>query len=111
MLLDRKHLNQPLMLILNDRLADGTDVSWIYDAPLSNLARRRQPIVVSGRRADDLTLRLKYANLNPQLLIIESKIDRAFARLRTIPGSPKYILPTYTALLELRRHLKKEPWN
>lgn len=111
MLLDRKHLNQPLLLILNDLLADGTDVSWIWDAPLPELERRLTPVVVSGRRADDLALRLKYANLKTKLMIIEPKIDRAFNRLTRIPGSPKYILPTYTAMLELRRYLKKEPWN
>ncbi|OGD56603.1 hypothetical protein A3I57_01380 [Candidatus Beckwithbacteria bacterium RIFCSPLOWO2_02_FULL_47_23] len=111
MLLDRRHLNQPLLLILNDLIADGTDVSWIWDVPLAGLARRRTPVVVSGRRADDLALRLKYANLKPKLMIIESKIDRAFNRLQTITGSPKYILSTYTAMLELRHYLKKEPWS
>lgn len=111
MLLDRRHLNQPLLLILNDRPADGTDVSWIWDAPLFHLDRRRTPVVVSGRRADDLALRLKYAGLKPKQIIVEPKINLAFTRLRGLPGSPKYILPTYTALLELRRYLKKEPWN
>lgn len=111
MLLDRKHLNQPLMLILNDLIADGTDVSWVWDVPLPGLAGRRTPIVVSGRRAGDLALRLKYAGLNPKQIIVEPKIDRAFNRLQAIPGSPKYILPTYTSMLELRRHLNKEPWN
>jgi len=111
MLLDRKHLNQPLMLVLNDLIADGTDVSWVWDVPLPGLAGRRTPIVVSGRRAGDLALRLKYAGLNPKQIIVEPKINRAFNHLQAMPGSPKYILPTYTSMLELRRHLNKEPWN
>ncbi len=111
MILDRKHLNLPLLLLLNDRIADGTDVSWIWDAAIAGLDRRRAPVVVSGRRADDLALRLKYAGLDPKKIIVEPKISLAFARLRGLPGSPKYILPTYTAMLELRRYLKKEPWN
>ncbi|MDZ4229268.1 MAG: MurT ligase domain-containing protein [Patescibacteria group bacterium] len=111
MIYDRKHLNQPLLLILNDQIADGTDVSWIWDAPLPGLAKRRTPVVASGRRANDLALRLKYAGLKPELIMVEPKIKQAFKKLQSLPGTIKYILPTYTAMLELRRHLNKDPWN
>lgn len=110
-MLSAQGFNRPLLLILNDRLADGTDVSWIYDAPFSGISRRRQPVVVSGRRAADLALRLKYAGLNPKLIQLEPKIGPAFKRLSGLPGSPKYILPTYTALLKLRRYLHQPAWN
>ncbi|PIP88390.1 hypothetical protein COW80_00555 [Candidatus Beckwithbacteria bacterium CG22_combo_CG10-13_8_21_14_all_01_47_9] len=111
MLADRRHLNQPFMLALNDKLADGTDVSWIWDVPFTGLGRRRKPIIVTGTRASDLALRLKYAGCNPKNLFVEPKIYPALAALRKIPGTIKYILPTYTALLELRQSLGKQAWN
>ena len=111
MLADHRHLNQPLLLALNDQLADGTDVSWIWDVPFTGLNRRRAPIVITGTRAQDLALRLKYAGFNPKDLLIEPKISRALTALRKIPGTIKYILPTYTALRELRQNLGKNSWN
>lgn len=111
MLLSRRHLNQPLLLLLNDKLADGTDVSWIWDVPFSRLDRRRAPVVISGIRATDLALRLKYAGLNPKLLLVEPNLSRAFGRFKNLPGTIKYILPTYTAMRELRRFLRLPLWN
>ena len=111
MILDRRHLNQPLMLLLNDLLADGTDISWIWDMPFDRIKKRHKPIVISGRRAADLALRLKYAGFNSGKLIVDPSISQAFSRFQSQAGLIKYILPTYTAMLELRRHLKKAPWN
>lgn len=103
--------NYSLLIILNDNLADGTDVSWIWDVPFSRLSRRRAPVVVSGTRALDLALRLKYAGLSPKLLSVEPHLAKAFGRFRNLPGKFKYILPTYTAMRELRRFLKLPLWN
>lgn len=111
MLAGRRHLRRPLLLALNDNLADGTDVSWIWDAPFIGISRRRRAVIVSGRRAADLALRLKYAGLSPHLIKVEPNIGRACRRLQSQPGSPKYILPTYTAMLELRHFFKRPKWN
>jgi UDP-N-acetylmuramyl tripeptide synthase len=110
MLLSRGNLNQPLLLILNDGVADGRDISWIYDVRLKRLHLRKTPVVVSGRRSAELALRLKYAGLDPNLLIIESKLKQAFRHFAALPGKNKFILPTYTAMLQLRRFLGLKPW-
>ena len=103
----KKHLNKPLLLILNDLIADGTDVSWIWDVEFEILSQRNKPVIASGLRAADLALRLKYAGLKPSLIIIKPSIKKALKSLQTQPDSPKYILPTYTAMLNLRRILTK----
>lgn len=111
MFLDRRCLNCPLLLLLNDRLADGNDVSWIYDVPFSQLKSRRRPIVVGGSRAHDLALRLKYAGLNPNLIQVKPKISQALNDLKNFPGPIKYIFPTYTAMLKTRQYLNRPAWN
>jgi UDP-N-acetylmuramyl tripeptide synthase len=111
MLLTRRHLNQPLLLLLNDNIADGTDVSWIWDVPFADIAKRRMPVIVSGLRAYDLALRLKYSGLKPNYIHVETKLKSALDRFIKSSGSPIYIFPTYTAMLDLRNKLKRTPWN
>jgi UDP-N-acetylmuramyl tripeptide synthase len=105
----KKHLHsQPLLLILNDLIADGTDVSWIWDVDFELLKKRQTPLVVSGLRAPDLALRLKYAGLKPHLITIQPSLKKALSFLKHQPGSSGYILPTYTAMLQLREILRKQ---
>jgi len=92
-----------LWLALNDKIADGRDVSWIWDADFELLAGRVRHVVCSGTRAEEMALRLKYAGIGA-----EAVVDRDLAR--SLDGAvatgdadrPLYALPTYTALLELR---------
>jgi lipid II isoglutaminyl synthase (glutamine-hydrolysing) len=91
-----------LWLALNDRIADGRDVSWIWDADFELLAGRVRRATCSGTRAEELALRLKYAGVDGELAVerdLESSLDAA---VRAGDGGPLYALPTYTALLELR---------
>jgi UDP-N-acetylmuramyl tripeptide synthase len=92
-----------LWLALNDRIADGRDVSWIWDADFELLAGRVASVTCSGTRAEEMALRLKYAGIEAKPAIdrdLEASLDAAVARGdRT---RPLYALPTYTALLELR---------
>ena len=105
----KNHLNsKPLLLILNDLIADGTDVSWIWDVNFKALKARQRPIIVSGLRAYDLALRLKYAGFKSSLIIIKPSIKKALAQLQAQSGSPGYILPTYTSLLQLREILRQK---
>lgn len=97
MLQQTRQLDQPLLIVLNDRIADGTDVSWIWDVQFNYLNQRKIPVIVSGLRAYDLALRLKYAGLNKKLIIIEPNLTKA------LNYHPVNILPTYTAMLELRK--------
>ncbi len=105
-----------LWIGLNDRIADGRDVSWIWDADFELLAGGIRRVVCAGTRAPEMALRLKYAGW-PEGAIevvsgVEASLDRAVA---TAPGR-LFALPTYTALLELRklladRGLAKEFWR
>jgi lipid II isoglutaminyl synthase (glutamine-hydrolysing) len=98
-------LSQPLLLILNDKIADGTDVSWIWDVDFSLLTSRSTPVIVSGTRYLDLALRLKYAGLESSLVTPEPKLKKAIKLLSKQKGEFAYILPTYTAMLSLRKIL------
>jgi lipid II isoglutaminyl synthase (glutamine-hydrolysing) len=96
-----------LWLGLNDRIADGRDVSWIWDADFETLAGRVRRATCSGTRAEEMALRLKYAGIDAELEVerdLERSLDRAVA---TVAGERLYALPTYTALLELRDLLSR----
>jgi lipid II isoglutaminyl synthase (glutamine-hydrolysing) len=91
-----------LWLALNDRIADGRDVSWIWDADFEVLAGRVRRATCSGTRAEEMALRLKYAGIDAELAVerdLERSLDEAVAGTE---GVRLYALPTYTALLELR---------
>jgi UDP-N-acetylmuramyl tripeptide synthase len=92
-----------LLIALNDGIADGRDISWIWDADFENLAPNARRVVCSGTRAPELALRLKYAGLPPERLEVIAPLEQALDRsLGDGDGRPLYALPTYTALLELR---------
>jgi len=96
-----------LWLALNDRIADGRDVSWIWDADFEVLAGRVRRAVCTGTRAEEMALRLKYAGLDASIETdrdLPRSLDRA---VRTAAGERLYALPTYTALLELRDELSR----
>ena len=91
-----------LWMALNDRIADGRDVSWIWDADFEVLAGRVRRVTCSGTRAEEMALRLKYAGIDAELTVdrdLGSSLDAAVANAA---GEHVYALPTYTALLELR---------
>jgi UDP-N-acetylmuramyl tripeptide synthase len=91
-----------LWLALNDRIADGRDVSWIWDADFEVLAGRVRRATCSGTRAEEMALRLKYAEIDAQL-VVERDLERSLdAAVQSAAGERLYALPTYTALLELR---------
>jgi UDP-N-acetylmuramyl tripeptide synthase len=95
-----------LWLALNDRIADGRDVSWIWDADFELLAGRVATVTCSGTRAEEMALRLKYAGIDAHLAIdrnLGTSLDAAVARGDR--SRPLFALPTYTALLDLRDEL------
>jgi UDP-N-acetylmuramyl tripeptide synthase len=92
-----------LWLALNDKIADGRDVSWIWDADFELLAGRVRRVTCSGTRAEEMALRLKYAGIGAPIAVerdLGRSLDSAVADRNG--GAPLYALPTYTALLELR---------
>jgi UDP-N-acetylmuramyl tripeptide synthase len=98
-----------LWIALNDGIADGRDVSWIWDADFEVLAGRLRSVTCSGTRAEEMALRLKYAGIDVPPEVdrdLGRSLDSAVAR-GDGDGRPLYALPTYTALLELRELLSR----
>ncbi|MDQ6835107.1 MAG: MurT ligase domain-containing protein [Actinomycetota bacterium] len=94
--------------ILNDRTADGRDVSWIWDADLELLVGHVRRFTCAGTRAAELALRLKYAGVPPERLHVVPSLGAALdGALAGAAGHTVYALPTYTALLELRHELSR----
>ncbi|HET9781928.1 MAG TPA: Mur ligase family protein [Candidatus Dormibacteraeota bacterium] len=95
---------------LNDRKADGTDVSWIWDVDFEMLRGRAQAVIPAGVRADDLAVRLKYAGVEAQKP--ETDPGKALDALikSTSEGDTAYLLCTYTAMLDLRAELVRRGW-
>ncbi len=108
-----------LVICLNDRAADGTDVSWIWDAEferLNAIAGRIEKVVVSGDRAQDMRVRLKYAGIQDGNITVERDYEKLVSSLEPLE-TDVCLMPTYTATLELRevmvRHCrdKKQFWE
>jgi UDP-N-acetylmuramyl tripeptide synthase len=94
-----------LLAILNDNVADGRDISWIWDADFELLAPRVRHAVCAGTRAPELALRLKYAGVPVDRLEVEPRLARALDRAVAAAPGRLFALPTYTAMLALRREL------
>jgi UDP-N-acetylmuramyl tripeptide synthase len=96
-----------LLGVLNDRTADGHDVSWIWDADFELLAGRVRRVVCAGTRAPELALRLKYAGVQTERIEVVDDLPGALEK--AVAGGertrPLYVLPTYTAMLSLRELL------
>jgi UDP-N-acetylmuramyl tripeptide synthase len=101
-----------LLILINDRHADGTDVSWLWDADFERLAGQVAHATIAGTRAEDMAVRLKYAGVDPTFLHVEPDPERALdaARAQLPAGQTLYTLPTYTAMLELRAILAQRGW-
>lgn len=96
------------LLALNDQLADGTDVSWIWDAPFEELATHLKSIIATGTRTYDLALRIKYTGNDKPLRLITNVRAALEHALHKLPDDEiLLIVPTYTALLSIRSALSK----
>jgi UDP-N-acetylmuramyl tripeptide synthase len=93
------------VIALNDAIADGRDVSWIWDVDFEPLLERLDRLIVSGERAAELALRCKYAGMAASSIEVIPELERALDRgLELTPdGEELTVLPTYTAMLALRR--------
>ena len=96
-----------LLMLLNDGVQDGRDVSWIYDADLERLAGRTRAVVASGSRAAGLALRLHLAGIDPD--VVEPDVERALdvALGLASEGSRLDVVPTYTAMIAVREALAR----
>jgi lipid II isoglutaminyl synthase (glutamine-hydrolysing) len=101
-----------VLIAINDNDADGRDVSWLWDVDFEMLADAREEgktdaahFTVSGIRAEDMAVRLKYADLPVGPVIPDRAEAIKSALAATPPGETLYVLPTYTAMLEIRHTL------
>jgi UDP-N-acetylmuramyl tripeptide synthase len=93
------------VIALNDGIADGRDVSWIWDVDFEPLVPGLQRLVATGDRAAELALRFKYGGLAADAIDVVPSLERALDRgfELTPPGGELVVLPTYTAMLALRK--------
>lgn len=97
-----------LILALNDNFADGTDVSWIWDAHFERLSDSKSyQIICSGQRAEDLGVRLKYAGIDVKRIGIVKDLDKSIELAKSKSKNRIYIMPTYTALLQFQKLFTK----
>jgi UDP-N-acetylmuramyl tripeptide synthase len=103
-----------VLLALNDQIPDGRDVSWIWDIDIETIPDSTKKIIITGDRAYDMGLRLKYTSeIRNQPFKMQDKIHievstkKALDALvkNTREGETAYILPTYSAMLEIRKLL------
>jgi lipid II isoglutaminyl synthase (glutamine-hydrolysing) len=97
-----------VLIAINDNHADGRDVSWLWDVDfemLANAGAVPAGFHVSGIRAQDMGVRLKYAELPVRSVVPDRKEALLQALDATPPGETLYVLPTYTAMLEIRQVL------
>jgi UDP-N-acetylmuramyl tripeptide synthase len=106
----------PVLIAINDNIADGRDVSWLWDARIEDLAATGHRFATTGIRAFDMGLRLKYAGVGVRWC--EPDFGSALRRfVDEVPeGSTAYVVPTYTAMLTLLSLLmpgthRKEAWT
>jgi UDP-N-acetylmuramyl tripeptide synthase len=105
-----EHSPFDLWIALNDKTADGRDVSWVWDADFEQLAGKVRMVTCSGTRAEELALRLAYAGIERARIVIDNRIERSFdaAVAGAVTAATQiFALPTYTSLLELRSAISR----
>lgn len=110
-----------LAFAINDRIADGTDISWLWDVDFEKLTHVQDKVAcfyTSGTRGEDMAVRLKYAGISSDRIMIEKDYNALIDRVLSCMEENQvfYILPTYTAMLDIRKILKnkfklKEFWK
>jgi UDP-N-acetylmuramyl tripeptide synthase len=98
-----------LVVALNDAIADGQDVSWIWDVDFEPLLEHVGLVIATGERAAELALRLRYGGLSEERLEVVPQLERALDRGLSLveAGTDLVVLPTYTAMLALRGILSR----
>lgn len=104
--------DKTILVCLNDNFADGRDISWIWDADIERLSRNSssvRSVIASGTRADDMAVRLKYAGIPQEKISCRPDLSEALelGLSRVASGETLYILATYTAMLEIREHIRR----
>lgn len=96
-----------LVFILNDNIADGRDVSWIWDVNFSLLKDNVNEIIFGGTRMYDMALRIKYEDIGINKFVFFDTYKELFDKINQSVNDTYHIFLTYTALLELKNYLSK----
>ncbi len=97
-------LKSNIVVAINDNYADGRDISWLWDSDFEQLKNAEEKIITSGIRANDTALRLKYAGIPQEKIVIEPNIKKAISQ--AAKEGKVTILPSYTALLSISKNRK-----
>ena len=93
------------MFVLNDNVADGLDVSWIWDINFS-VFERVSRVITSGTRAYDIAVRIKCSGYPAENIVVRPELDDAVAELAATDGR-KFVIANYTAVQPTRSALKR----
>ena len=98
-----------VLIAINDLIADGKDVSWLWDVDFEFIVSKIRRVWISGIRASDMALRIKYTGAKGMEIDVDSNLETALAKAidGTQIGETLYILPTYTAMLALKKILAR----
>lgn len=98
--------NFDVSFLLNDNYADGKDVSWIWDVDFEKIHELNiNNVYISGMRKYDMAIRLKISGLDPESFIIDETYDELTNSIVNSPNNKVYVLATYTAMINYRKHL------
>jgi UDP-N-acetylmuramyl tripeptide synthase len=90
------------VLVLNDAIADGRDVSWIWDVDFEDVVTECATVICSGTRANEMAVRMHYADVSPESILEIADPITAVRRAAALTATrPFFVLPTYTAMFEL----------
>ena len=93
-------LRSNIVIAINDNYADGRDISWLWDSDFEQLKNAEKLVITSGIRAADMAVRLKYAGIPQEKIIVEPSIKKA---IELAAQDKITILPSYTALLKINK--------
>lgn len=98
-------LDSNIVIAINDNYADGRDISWLWDSDFEQLKNAKKLVITSGIRANDMALRLKYAGIAQDRIIVEEDVKKAIeiAAKSNNKDERITILPSYTALLKISK--------
>ena len=96
--------SKELLFVLNDNIADGKDVSWIWDInfDVKNVTR----IVTAGTRAYDIAIRIKTSGFEPEKIEPYENLEEAVKSFYSTT-TKKYVIANYTSLQPTRREILK----
>ncbi len=96
-----------LAVLLNANYADGIDTSWIWDGNFEEFvhAHQHSSYMVGGERYRDIQLRMQVAGVDPDALATAPDLNNVVDWIKGVPEQHVYLLATYTAVLQMRKHL------